>query len=300
MYFPLLPSVLLLVIGVSSSVQAASDDTLKPIDPCTVGSTTGSFYDLRSLSITPPAGDKKPGKNDKMDSWHARGWDYKSNFTLNICAPVIETLDDIVGIDKEHRANVSAFYKYRSETYSLGQMSSNLTLRGRRIVLQYSNGSPCGKDETKRMVRKDNSTWDDDSPDISPRAYIEGSRRKSAIISFHCDKDPLATTALATFVGVDPDECAYSFEVLSTAACVAAQPAQQGVGPAAVFAIIGVIAILVYFLGGVFYQRNVAHARGWRQLPNYSMWAGIGSFIKASGNTLFRRSRRRALALTLH
>ena len=48
------------------------------------------------------------------------------------------------------------------------------------------------------------------------------------------------------------------------------------------FAIIGVIAILVYFLGGVFYQRNVAHARGWRQLPNYSMWAGIGSFIKVS------------------
>jgi len=52
------------------------------------------------------------------------------------------------------------------------------------------------------------------------------------------------------------------------------------VGPGAVFAIIGVIAILVYFLGGVFYQRNVAHARGWRQLPNYSFWSGIGNFIK--------------------
>jgi cation-dependent mannose-6-phosphate receptor len=63
------------------------------------------------------------------------------------------------------------------------------------------------------------------------------------------------------------------------------------VGPGAVFAIIGVIAILVYFLGGVFYQRNVAHARGWRQLPNYSFWSGIGNFIKVSLQTCFLRSK---------
>jgi cation-dependent mannose-6-phosphate receptor len=30
------------------------------------------------------------------------------------------------------------------------------------------------------------------------------------------------------------------------------------------------------------YQRSVAHARGWRQLPNYSLWAGIASFIQVS------------------
>lgn len=79
--------------------------------------------------------------------------------------------------------------------------------------------------------------------------------------------------------------------MLSSAACIAPEPAKQGVGPAAVFAIIGVIAILVYFLGGVFYQRNVAHARGWRQLPNYSMWAGIGSFIKVSLHTVVQGAR---------
>lgn len=120
---------------------------------------------------------------------------------------------------------------------------------------------------------------------------MEGSGRKSATISFHCDRDPLATAPSATFVGVDPDECAYSFEVLSVAACVSAEPAKQGVGPGAVFAIIGVIAVLVYFLGGVFYQRNVAHARGWRQLPNYSMWAGIGNFIKVSVQRCFLRPK---------
>jgi len=35
----------------------------------------------------------------------------------------------------------------------------------------------------------------------------------------------------------------------------------------------------VYFAGGVFYQRTVAHARGWRQLPNYNLWRGIFTFV---------------------
>jgi len=40
------------------------------------------------------------------------------------------------------------------------------------------------------------------------------------------------------------------------------------------------IALLVYLVGGCVYQRTVMHQRGWRQLPNYSMWAGIcGCFI---------------------
>lgn len=42
------------------------------------------------------------------------------------------------------------------------------------------------------------------------------------------------------------------------------------------------IALVVYILGGVAYQRTVMHQRGWRQLPNYSMWAGIASFAKVS------------------
>lgn len=38
------------------------------------------------------------------------------------------------------------------------------------------------------------------------------------------------------------------------------------------------IAAAVYLLGGIAYQRTVMHQRGWRQLPNYAIWAGIGSF----------------------
>ncbi|KAI9645790.1 Cation-independent mannose-6-phosphate receptor CI-MPR [Ciborinia camelliae] len=271
MRFTPLPSTLLLGLALYIGVEGASleDKKPKPVDPCTISSTTGSFFDLRPLSIQPPEEGKKPAKNAKTDSWHARGYDYKGNFTLNVCAPVVEGVKDIVGLDKNYWQNVSAFYEFDGKKYSVGQQSGNLTLRGRKLVLEYTNGSPCGGKNKKR-------SWDDDDEDDKDDKSI---RRKSSIISFHCEKDPLAT-ASASYVGTDPEECAYFFEVRSQAACGGSEPAKQTVGPGAVFAIIGVIAIMVYFLGGVFYQRNVAHARGWRQLPNYSFWAGIGNFIK--------------------
>ncbi|EKD20193.1 uncharacterized protein L3040_007190 [Drepanopeziza brunnea f. sp. 'multigermtubi'] len=279
MHFPTLPTSLLVTLvlhyGVNGATSEKKDE--KVLDPCTVGSTTGAFYDLRSLSIAPPADDKKPAKGDKVDDWHAKGYDYHdngANFTLNICAPVVSKVEDVVGVDKNMWRNVSAYYNLGGKTYSIGQNSSELTLRGRRLVLQYTNGSPCTSDKKR-------STLDPEEGHKEIRAEGEDLvRRKSTIISFHCDKDPLATQATATFVGTDPEECSYHFEVLSRAACITAEPAKQSIGPGALFGTIGVIAIMVYFLGGVFYQRNVAHARGWRQLPNYSMWAGIGSFIK--------------------
>ncbi|KUJ20984.1 mannose 6-phosphate receptor domain-containing protein [Mollisia scopiformis] len=302
MQFPSLPTTLLLGLALHGGVNAAasSDDKTKTPDPCTVASASGSFYDLRPLSILPLEPGKKAAKGEKIDDWHARGYDYhdhKANFTLNICAPLIEKKDHFEGVDKDLWQNVSAQYTLGSKIYSIGQESSNLTLRGRRLVLQYTNGSPCGGSDKKR------STWDDDEEDNDKKTK---GRRKSTIISFHCDKDPLATQATATFVGTDPDECSYHFEVLSKAACITAEPAKQSVGPGAVFGIIAVIAILVYFLGGVFYQRNVAHARGWRQLPNYSMWAGIGSFIKdifiiaTSSCARFMPSRRGYSALNVN
>lgn len=39
------------------------------------------------------------------------------------------------------------------------------------------------------------------------------------------------------------------------------------------------ITILVYLVGGIMYQRIVQHQRGWRQLPNYSLWSNIFGFI---------------------
>lgn len=164
------------------------------------------------------------------------------------------------------------------------------------MVLQYTGGSPCGESKS--------SPDNDDDYDYDKRGakrYDEGLsspghahavetidrdgsstakvRRKSATISFLCDRDPGQTTAVS-FVGVDPDECSYFFEARSVHACAHAEPHKPGsVGPGSVFGLILVIAVLVYILGGVFYNRTVAHARGWRQLPNYSLWAGIGGFF---------------------
>lgn len=112
----------------------------------------------------------------------------------------------------------------------------------------------------------------------------DNARRKSATFAFRCDRDSVSPTATIAFIGADPDECAYMFSVRSQHACAGVQPSKPGsVGPGGVFAIIMIIAILVYFAGGVFYQRNVTNARGWRQLPNYTFWAGIWSFISVSG-----------------
>jgi cation-dependent mannose-6-phosphate receptor len=63
---------------------------------------------------------KKVRKDDREESWHSRGYDYGANFTINICGPVIETLDDVVGIEKERRQNVSAYYTMDGKTYSIG------------------------------------------------------------------------------------------------------------------------------------------------------------------------------------
>lgn len=112
-------------------------------------------------------------------------------------------------------------------------------------------------------------------------------RRKSATISFHCDPEQLFGQVGVSFVAADPDDCAYFFEVRSQHACARAEPHQPGsVGPGSVFAIILAITVLVYFGGGVFYQRTVAHARGWRQLPNYTLWAGIWNFISVCLSSL--------------
>lgn len=93
------------------------------IEPCTVTSTiTGTFYDLTSLARILPEKDDKPtgSKKQVTESWHARGYDHASNFTLNICAPVVEELDHVVGVDKDLWRNVSAFYELDGKTYSLG------------------------------------------------------------------------------------------------------------------------------------------------------------------------------------
>lgn len=169
----------------------------------------------------------------------------------------------------------------------------NLQSRGRKLVLQYTGGSPCGESSERRrdatsvsdMTAREALDSDEGYYDYT-HEYEEAkepdtaTRRKSTTISFLCDRDPGTTQAAIAFVGTDPDECAYFFEARSIHACAQAEPHKPGsVGPGSIFGLILLITLMVYVLGGVFYNRTVTHARGWRQLPNFSLWAGIWSFI---------------------
>lgn len=282
---------------------AKSVDT--PRVPCTIRSpTSGAFFDLNPLHVLPPAESKS--KHPRDISWNTTGYDYGYNFTLNFCGPVIETLEKVEGVDKEDVRNVSAYYKDgEGKVFSLGKENHEPVLRGRKLVLNYTGGSPCGADakrrrrsvdllgereiidddddEDKKKKGKgddkddDKKKHDDDDKSKSPASPL---RRKSTIISMLCDRDPMSPLLTLNFVGADTDECTYFFEARSSAACGGIEVAKQTLSPGGVFGVIAIITFGVYIVGGCVYSRMVLQQRGWRQLPNYALWAGIGGFLK--------------------
>ncbi|KAL2799287.1 mannose 6-phosphate receptor domain-containing protein [Aspergillus keveii] len=249
-----------------TSVYASSDSSGSKDEqaPCVARSpTTGLYYDLNSLTVQHPLSDsEKTRKHQRHESWHAKGYDYNANFTLNVCGPVIENVTDVVGVEENLWQNVSAYYKKDDKTYSIGQQASEPFFRGRKLVLNYTDGSPCDGDLS--------------------------SRNKSTLISFLCDRETSASQPTVSFVGT-MDECTYFFELRSSAACggYGHDPAGQGLSPGGIFGIIALIAIAAYLVGGCAYQRTVMHQRGWRQCPNYSLWAGMLDFVKDMTVILF-------------
>lgn len=174
--------------------------------------------------------------------------------------------------------------------------------RGRKLILNYTGGSLCPTSKSKRSPEPisllyphdpreiipddpDDDDEDGDKPDKKKPSGDKGksdknARRKTTIISLLCDKDPLTKTGISFVAAVD--DCTYFFEGRSSHACPQLQKDQQSLGPSGVFGVIVIIAVLVYLVGGCVYQRTVMHQRGWRQLPNYAMWAGIWRFIAVS------------------
>jgi len=121
MYYSSFQTLAFCAFALQSGLSNADSSEKAPPVACTIHSpSTGSFYDLQPISLTLPDPDKKPSKNTKTESWKAKGYDYNANFTLNICAPVLEEVEDVVGINKEQWQNVSAFYSMGGKTYSIG------------------------------------------------------------------------------------------------------------------------------------------------------------------------------------
>ena len=153
---------------------------------------------------------------------------------------------------------------------------------------------------------------DDDDGDKKNKTSSE-MRRKTTVISLLCERDPVASKAAISFVWWSEDECSYFFEARAYAACPSAEVHKESLGPSGVFSVMSVqssliwskirsqitfdailhthhktnmcnlycsaiVAILVYLIGGIFYSRIVLKKRGWYQLPNYTLWAGIFGF----------------------
>ncbi|ERF72640.1 hypothetical protein EPUS_05694 [Endocarpon pusillum Z07020] len=275
-------------------------DSKPPPKPCTIHSpSTGSYYDLRPLDLS-LAQQSTPSKSKDLrtDSWHAKGYDYPANFSLNICGPVIESLADVDGIPASRWKNVSAFYRLASTTHSIGQMNSELVFRGRSLVLNYTGGSPCPElDDDGNPARAEDSNLrarkiiddDDDGrskhPKSSSGSSSSSNRRKSSLISLHCDRSPaLSTHPSLSFLGTT-DHCVYAFEARSRYFCGGATSSSDepgSMGPGGIFGVIIVIALLAYLVGGCAYQRIVMRQRGWKQCPNYGVWSGIVEFVKVS------------------
>jgi len=92
-----------------------------------------------------------------------------------------------------------------------------------------------------------------------------------------CEKDPLYPKLGLSFIA-SPDECTYIFEARTSAGCAGIEVAKQELSPSGVFGGIAMIAFMVYIVGGCVYSRMVLNQRGWKQLPNYGLWAGILEF----------------------
>lgn len=294
-----LPSVLLslLPLLLPSLPSSLAADTKPPLKPCTIHSpATGSYYDLRPLDLSLQQSSKS--KDSRTDSWHAKGYDYPANFTLNFCGPVIESLDDVDGIPASRWKNVSAFYKTeKANIYSIGQSNSELVFRGRKLVLNYTGGSPCPDldedgnptpetlDVRTRKIIDDDDDDDDKDSKKTPSKSTPGNRRtKTTLLSLLCDRDPtLSTHPSLSFIGT-PDHCIYVFEARSRYFCGGATSSLEpgSLGPGGVFGVIIVIALLAYLVGGCAYQRIVMRQRGWRQCPNYAVWMGLVGVVKVS------------------
>ncbi|KAF2471414.1 mannose 6-phosphate receptor domain-containing protein [Lindgomyces ingoldianus] len=265
------------------SAAASSSKDKKPLKPCTARSpTTDRFFDLNPLHRTGAEKGKK-SKEEEEGSWHAKGYDYGANFTINFCGAVVEELDNVKELDKDMWKNVSAFYKKGDRQYAIGLENSEPVFRGRKLVLNYTGGSLCPSTKSRRHIQGPASlppreiVDDDPNDDDKHKEHKGDKRRKSTVISLLCESDPLAKTSVSFVAAVE--DCVYFFEGRSPYACGKVEAESQALGPGGVFGVIVLIAILVYLVGGCVYQRTVMHQRGWRQLPNYQMWASIGRFI---------------------
>lgn len=123
----------------TTHICAAADEKKEDaVRPCTIrSSASGNFYDLNPIAVMHHDADHKAGKDEDVPvSYKARGHDYAANFTLNFCAPVVEALDGVVGVEVAYWKNVSAYYESGGKVYSIGSVPplKGMALRHNRLT----------------------------------------------------------------------------------------------------------------------------------------------------------------------
>ncbi|CAG8443726.1 9700_t:CDS:2, partial [Ambispora gerdemannii] len=172
--------------------------------------------------------------------------DSKNKFILNVCNGLSELKDDL-----KDAKNVGASLKNDKEKWiSLGKNNSELFIQNDELFLRYGDGDACP----------------DQSDEVKRETYIH----------FICDNtiEGKGTPKLL----ISPRNCVYIFEWKTSAACpVDKAESLSGWG---VFFTIFFIALLVYFVGGIVYNRMVHNAVGFSQLPNWEFWRDAWDFVK--------------------
>lgn len=109
----------------AASARAIEDEepsaTTTQVPECTATSqvNSGAYFDLRP-NIAWPEDSEKTYKSNQHKDYHARGYDYGKNFTLNVCSAVVDTVTNVVGVEEAKWANVSAYYMSAGDIYSIG------------------------------------------------------------------------------------------------------------------------------------------------------------------------------------
>ena len=227
--------------GKLKTVVISSDKNTeqKPLEPCTVkNQATNQFFDLRSLAAIKRISDGKT--TIEPQPWVAKGFDYGGNFTIGVCSSPItpnpEKDDDFT--DVSNKTMVGAYFS-SSELpgkVALGQASSEIKFRGRKMVMEYKDGDFCPGSDT---------------------------RRRSALMLFTCDRT-IQEKAKVSYIG-SADDCAYFLEVRTIHACGAA-PTNESVGLVWIVLLIGAAAGITFFGGGILYK--LFQKLGLGQAPN--------------------------------
>jgi len=194
-----------------------------------------------SHEITNNYYDLRSLKREQGEDWTIK--DSKTQYLLNVCHKILYPNSGLKNADA-----TGAIVTGDPKVSSLGEYNTRPYLQGDKLVLEYKSGDPCPNTE---------------------------SYKKTTLISFICDKT-VDNLGQPVFVGQSND-CGYFFEWRTPAACPTKRKIDT-MGGWSVFLTIMFIAISVYLIGGVIYNRIIYNASGVYQLPHWEFWKGCWDF----------------------